>query len=323
MRRSVAERGTVTGDAQTIGEVQTVLLQHSTPAGPALVNELLAFTMGAMVKQSARPMHRATSAEQLTGVDCALPTKEGGTTRGVGTVVSRTGITGGHIAQGTAWTTIVPSDTRRRMPWSHYLARRGVIECLGPTSDAEAYLSAERKAGQLNLTAVSSAALDRLQGRLVDRRPPLRSSRTTLRFAIGVAGPATFAVERRSLVRRLTLPRLDAPVADVIELCEDIARHDWLLTTVLAELSRVRAAAGSDRRVTARLAAVLETLGHLWMPAARLAPPLTDVWAALDGRPGMSRQWQALISRIRDHLMLAMVRSWASGSSPGEESTAR
>lgn len=311
------------GDAQTIGEVQTVLLQHSTPASPALVAELLAFTTGALVRQSARPMHRAMSAEQLTGVDCALPTKEGGTTRGVGTVVSRSGITGGHIAQGTAWTTIVPSDTRRRMPWSHYLARRGVIECLGPTSDAEAYLNAERKAGHLNLTAVSSAALDRVQGRLVDRRPPLRSSRTTLRFAIGVPTTAMFTVDHRGLVRRLTLPRLDAPVADVIELCEDIARHDWLLTTVLTELSRVRSAAGADRRVTARLAAILETLGHLWMPAARMAPPLTEVWAALDGRPGMSRQWQALMTKVRDHLMLAMVRSWAAGPRPGEESTAR
>jgi hypothetical protein len=206
------------------------------------------------------------------------------------------------------------------MPWSHYLARGGVVECIGTGAGpaiADAFVGAERKSGWLNLAAVSGSALDRVQGPRLDRRPPLRTARTTLRFAIGAGLPGLFTIDDRSTVRRLRLPALDAPLADVIELCEDIARHDWLLTTLLAELSRVGPAATADRRMIGRLSTVLETLGHLWMPAARLSTPLAQVWSALEARPGMSRQWHALTNRIRDHLMLAMVRSLADRAQPG------
>jgi hypothetical protein len=294
----------------TIGEIQTGLLLHSTPATSGQVTGLLTLTLGAVVRHSSRPQPQAVSPAVLTGVDCDLPTSGGGRTRGVGTVVTRTRIIGGHIAQATASTTLVQPTgrDRRRRPWSHYLAQRGRIECLGKISVSEiadTYLlgqspAGDRGHGQLNLAAVSAAALDRVQGAGLDRRPPLRFARTTFRFAVGVPGPARFAVDDRGTLRRLWLPPTGAPLAEVISLCEDIARHDWLLTTVMSELARP-----VDARAAQRYVAVLRTLEHLWLPGSRLEPALAPVWSAIEGRTDMSRQWRSMVTRLRNHVVAA------------------
>jgi hypothetical protein len=49
----------------------------------------------------------------------------------------------------------------------------------------------------------------------------------------------------------------------------------------------------------------LEHFVHLWMPAARVKDDLIHIWQALEHRPGLSRQWQATVNRVRDQVALA------------------
>jgi hypothetical protein len=318
----------LTTQGWTIGEIQTSLIQNSVPASAALCDDLLAYNTGGAVAQSARPQHRATSVDLFTGVDCTIPTG-GRKVRGVGTVVSRGSITGGRLVQATAWTTVVTADSQRRLPWSDYLTRRGVVESIGAVEledVARAHLATDAAPGQLNLAAISLAVHDRMlvgpgPGSLqaLDRRPPMRPDRTSLRFAIGASAGVTLAIDGRTGLRKLTLPDVGAPLVSMVALCEDLARHDWLLTTVLAELTVIDFRPRHPQS-TRRLTAVLETLGHLWFPAARLAPALADLWYAIDGRLEMSRQWLAVMTHVRDLLLLAGIDGRTS-TEQGKEST--
>ncbi|HEY0002623.1 MAG TPA: hypothetical protein VGB74_19380, partial [Actinoplanes sp.] len=81
---------------------------------------------------------------------------------------------------------------------------------------------------------------------------------------------------------------------------EDVALHDWLLTTLI-ELVR-RAAIGVLPRAEAlqRLAPAVDYLLHLWLPGARGTPFADELWQALERRAGFSRQWALLANRVRD-----------------------
>jgi hypothetical protein len=243
--------------------------------------------------------------------------------RGVGTVITRGNITGGRLAQAASWTTIINASSQRRLPWSHYLSNRGVVECIGAVDHAvvaDAHLTAEPTPGQLNLTAISMAALNRIVAdpdhgdrRKVDRRPPLRSNPTTLRFAIAATSVTALSTDEHGKVRRLKLSHTGAQPKSMVELCEDLARHDWLLTTVLEELARVDPFPPGHPQTVQRLAAVLDALAHLWAPAVRLEPSLRELWHELDSHLGMSGQWLAMMTRIRDRLLVAAVGGHPTG----------
>jgi hypothetical protein len=96
--------------------------------------------------------------------------------------------------------------------------------------------------------------------------------------------------------------------AAIAELCEDLALHDWLLTTLLDVIERSRIGAGSRQQAVDRLGPAIDHLLHLWMPAARLDRSLTTVWDSLERRPGFSRQWHASVNRIRDQIALSTIR---------------
>jgi hypothetical protein len=307
-------------DVLIVGEVQTGLLRGSRPVTPDEARRLVDLVAGEPVLVSERPVSYVRSPEKPVGVDCPLGVAgQARQVRGVGTVLRRASVTGGHVVQGSAYATLLRAEQSTRLPWSHYLARPGVIETLGRSRWAELAdaLAAPRAAGEeLDLGALAARATEAVQGRVTPGPVPLRSGRTRLRWVArldpGGNGPARphLSVGGDDL-RVLRLTVADATSASVAAVGEDVALHDWLLTTLL-ELVR-KAAIGVNSRAAAldKLMPAIDYLLHLWMPAAR-GDELTDqVWQVLERRPGFSRQWETLVHRIRDQLSVGAVAALA------------
>lgn len=299
----------------TFGEVHTGLLQNSTPLARDSTVRLLDTAPGARVIQSERPIAYAVSPDRLTGVDCALPSGSGARVRAVGTVASHAAVTGGHVLQGSAYTSMAPSVENRRLPWPHYLARPGRLETIGKVNPADVlkgYLRHEPSADRLDMAGVAGHTLDAVQGSAqLDHRSPFRARRTQLRWVFEPTAAhgrldATFVVESETL-RTLRLTGSGDSCPSVVELCEDLALHDWLLTTLLsiAESALTRSTVSSQR--VRRLQPAVEYLVPLWMPAARLDGTVMPVWESLDRRPGFTRQWDLSVGRVRDQITLAMI----------------
>ncbi|MER6984573.1 SCO2521 family protein, partial [Streptomyces carpinensis] len=144
--------------------------------------------------------------------------------------------------------------------------------------------------------------------RLLDHRPPFHPRRTRLRWSAvvdreGFRGAFTLA-DRELRTLRLTIARTaQATPEQLAALCEDVALHDWLLTTVPAV---VDSACGTRRGDAdhGELRVVIDQLLHLWMPGTDTPPGLGEIWDRLEARPGLTRQWSACVRRVRDHLAL-------------------
>ncbi|MEV0713207.1 SCO2521 family protein [Asanoa sp. NPDC050611] len=297
----------------TFGEVHTGLLQNSTSLPWDATAEVLNLLVGEQVRRSERPMAYAVSPNLLTSVDCRLPAASGKVIRGVGTVVSRASITGGHVAQGSGHTVVVKSTANRRLSWSHYLTRPGTIEAIGKsdaTDIARGFAGTTQPMGTLTLGAISGRTLDAVQrSTRLDRHPPFRTQRTHMRWVVtptdadDAEATGTFRVASPTLrVLELVVPR--EHIGSIVELCEDLALHDWLLTTLLGLMESSLTGPGTRAQRIARLRPAIDTLLHLWMPAARVDEAVLPVWRSLERRPGFTRQWDASVSRIRDQMTL-------------------
>jgi hypothetical protein len=316
----------VTESLVTMGEVHTGLLHHSAAVSPNTATRLLDVVLGERVRRSDRPNSYALSPDRLTGVDCFLPAASGSRIRGVGTAVSRAAITGGHVLQGSAFVQITRSTAARRLPWSYYLARPGVIETLGKAPAkhvADGFLDGKPAPGQLDLGAIGGRTMDTIQARReLDHRAAFRSSRTRLRWVVTPADSASRSVAfstQNDTTRTVRLSGVTATLAEQVALCEDLALHDWLLTTLVALIERSRIGYGSRTDVLARLQPAIDYLLHLWMPAARIDQALLDVWQGVEHRPGFTRQWQINVDRVRDQLALGtMEKLGASTQDRGE-----
>jgi len=299
-----------------VGEVHTGLLRGRDPVTGDIASRLVDLVAGEPVVVSERPLAYVRSPEKPVGVDCPLveagPARQ---VRGIGTAVHRAAITGGHVVQGSAYATVVRADQGARLPWSHYLARPGHIETLGRAKWgelAESFAAPQHADSALDLGAVAGRAADDVQ-RSAPRsgQVRLRSARTRLRWVARAEATDDEAGVRFVLRRdELRVLRLSAPAASagaLAAVCEDVALHDWLLTTLI-ELVR-KAAIGVVPRAEAldRLLPAIDYLLHLWIPGAR-GDELTDrVWAALERGGGFSRQWETLVHRIRDQLSVGAV----------------
>ncbi len=296
----------------TVGEVHTSLLQHSTALAQEQSCEVLNLVKGEAVLTSRRPSLYAVSPDIRTGVDCWLPSARNRQLRGVGAVVTRAVITGGRIAQASSTVQVVAGERRR--PWSHYLANPGVLETVGKLDapDLAAGFRLGNAADVLNLEAITGRVLDGVQmSDLLDRRPPLRAPRTRLRWTAQVdqrskaAGVAVVTVDTPTLrTVELVVGPQDVPAA-VAGLCEDLALHDWLLTTLSALMEIAVTRAVPTREHIERLRPVLEHLLHLWLPGARVHPRLRLIWDQLEQVPGFSRQWKSSVNWIRDQISVA------------------
>jgi hypothetical protein len=101
-----------------------------------------------------------------------------------------------------------------------------------------------------------------------------------------------------------------ASVADpvpIVELCEDLALHDWLLSALLTIVDRSRIGDSPRAQVVRRLGPAIDYLLHLWMPAARVDRSLRGVWESLERRPGFTRQWQSTVERVRDQVAVSTI----------------
>ncbi|BCB78511.1 SCO2521 family protein [Phytohabitans flavus] len=287
--------------------MHTGLLQNAGAVSTAISAEILRLAPGGRVRISERPISYAESPEVLTGVDCTLAGAAGGQVRGVGTIASRATLTGGHVLQGSSYAVLGPSRHTRRMQWAHYLSRPGRVELIGKmgTEDlATGFLADGRDAARLDLASVSARLMDAVQSRPdVDRRPPFRIARTEFRWS-AVAAPSRtirFTVVNSTL-RTAYLEVPEDEMHDAVRLCEDLARHDWLLTTLLRLLERSGIGVNARRRVVHRLRPAVDHLLHLWMPAARIPEQFLPLWQLLEQRSGLSRQWLACVQRVRDQM---------------------
>jgi hypothetical protein len=338
----------------TLGEVHTGLLQNSTSVSQARSLQLLALVLGERVRQSARPIAYAVSPDRLTGVDCRLATVSKARVRGVGTVVSRAAITGGHVLQGSTFARVVKGEADRRLPWSHYMSQPGVVETVGKADQEDlANGFTETKPGgggwgagrtpalpNLDLGAVSDRMMDEVQvADGLDRKPPFRMARTRLRWVVahgtssahgtspahggrgakaggGTSARIRFSIDNDTLRTTAIEVDVDDP-RSIAAFCEDLALHDWLLTTLLDIVERSRIGDGSRERVIDRLRPAIDYLLHLWMPAARVDEAVLPLWESLERRPGFTKQWRALVDRIRDQVavgtvaQLSAVGGWA------------
>jgi hypothetical protein len=296
-----------------VGEVHTELLHHSIAISSDSTERLLRFAEGERVLRSQRPVRYAVSPQVLTGVDCRLPTSSGAAVRGVGTVVSRAAITEGRLVQASAHLRLRRAEVTQRQPWSHYLARRGVVETIGRTDTrhlVQGFLAGTAPAtgaAVLDLGALCARAMKRVQSDpALDHRTAIRAAPGRLRWAVTPANTDPAAVVLSigaDGVRRLRLSGFDASVDAHIDLCHELALHDWLLAVLTATVER-----GLDARrnpdVLRGLRPAVDHLMHLWMPGARTDPRLHDVWDAVERHPGMSRQWRVNVDRVRDQLAL-------------------
>jgi hypothetical protein len=296
----------------TTGEVRTGLLLNSAAIPQNALPYALRLLPGERVRTSDRPIGYGVSADVLTGIDCTLTAASGARTRAVGTVAARATITGGRIAQGSAHARLVESDVDYRRPWSHFLGRPGVVETIGRIgwADLARGLTADpRPAPGLDLGAICDRVLDGVQQWPdLDRSPPFRTARTTLRWVLQNGGNATtdhlsFIIVNSEL-RTVSLALTDHALPAVLQLCEDLALHDWLLTTLLGLIERSRMGSGELPQTIAKLRPAVDHLLHLWMPGARVDLRLMPLWHSLDKRPGFTTQWEASVSRIRDQLAL-------------------
>ncbi|MFY1673840.1 SCO2521 family protein [Plantactinospora sp. WMMB334] len=299
----------------TLGEVHTGLLQNSSSLSLENTAQLLDLLVGQRVRRSERPIAYAVSPDQLTGIDCRLPTRSGSRTRGVGTVVSRAAVTGGHVLQGSTYTRLDRAASNRRLTWSHYLARPGWVETIGKVDvrDVSAGFLGAHQSQTLNLGAISARLIDAVQSSArLDRRPPFRTKRTRLRWSVLPAADATSEARGKLRIESDTLRTLEltAPpeaVPALVEFCEDLALHDWLLTTLLSLIEFSLTGPGTRTQKVHRLRPAIDCLLHLWMPAARLDESVLPVWHDLEHRPGFTRQWQTSVTRIRDQVTLSTI----------------
>ncbi|MFE7116880.1 SCO2521 family protein [Streptomyces sp. NPDC057654] len=310
------------GQVIACGEVRTCLLQTSGSLSRDGSARLLRLRPDERVRVSERPNPYAVSPDLLTGVDCALPSASGRQVRGVGTVAARAVLTGGRVLQATALFRAGDRGTEQRMPWGHYLVRPGVVVPVGRLSVPDlrdGLLSAEPPAaGTVDLGAIAERLLtDVLEHPLLDRRPPFKSRRTRLRWAAvlsegdGGDGAGGAVIERFTVaddrLRTLSL-RLPGPdPAAAAAFCEDLALHDWLLTTLVTMVERSRLGSAEGPGAVLSLRPAVDHLLHLWMPKARVNRLLAPLWDALEREPGFTRQWHTLVQRIRDQLTLQAI----------------
>jgi hypothetical protein len=248
----------------------------------------------------------------ISGVDCGMPTASRSRVRGIGTVAVRGVIAGGRILQGSIHTTLARGKFDRRLSWSYYLTNPGAIETLGgfnPKDVADGFLTQSLPESTLDLSAQCERLIGTVQKHpRLDHTVPFKSRRTCLRWVAGTTddlkspvGAEFVLADDNTRTFCVALERLDALPA-VVEFCEDLALHDWILSTLLQLVERSDLGSNNGPESLNRVRPAIDHLLHLWMPGARVSQPLMPLWDSLERRPGFTRQWLSTVSRIRDQL---------------------
>jgi hypothetical protein len=290
-----------------VGEVRTSLLRTSSRLGRGEVVDLLGLKPGQRVRVTDRPVNRSVSPDVMVGVDCRLATEPLTRARGIGTVAAHAVVTGGLVLQSSAQTRLEKAAANHRLAWAHYASRRGVVEVISKADVlqlARGHRTVVPDGAVLDLGAVSEYLIGNVQRRpQLDHQIAMRSRSTRVRWTATVAEGADPAIRLHvdDDVRRTVELSLPLALLEFAErFCEDLALHDWLITTLAGAIDQADRdmALGVDPIKT--LTSAVERLVHLWMPGAHVDPPLRSLWAALETSPGFSLQWNAQVARIRD-----------------------
>ena len=298
-----------------VGEIRTGLLGNSGALPRGDLSKLLDLVPGEPVRHWERPIGRAVSPALANGVDCLIPLPDNARLRGVGTVLTHAVVTGGRVLQTTSLARIDGAGSRSRRPWSHYTAQPGLIETLGPVTAQDlldGYLEAKPTSEHLDLGAISNRLSLRLQqSPQLDRRIPLKFAWTRLRWVArldqALLGPSSPAAQFRlhgDSVRSLKIWAPGASLPDLVDLCLDLALHDWVLTTLTQRINQIDPGSGDRANTINKLRPVIDHLLHLWMPGAQVDRGLMSIWADLERKPGFTRQWDSSVHRVRDQVAL-------------------
>lgn len=298
-----------------IGEVHTGLLLTSAAVSADATAALLDILPGGTVRTRQRPVRYAWSPEVLTGVDCLAPLPGQREVRVVGTSATRVCLADGHIVQASTHTILKHERTGRRRAWGHYLAQPGVLEVLGTENEenlAAGFLEGPPTSRALDLGAINIRALAAIQrSQSLDKMPPFRSRRTRLRWSAQSAGDTQemiFTLGGDGL-RTLRL-RTDEPDPQALaDFCDDLALHDWMLSTLLDLVDRAMARSRPAAELIGLLRPAIDHLVHAWMPAAHTTKSLLGAWHEFDRRSGFSLQWQKTVERIRDQLSVGVIEA--------------
>jgi hypothetical protein len=299
-----------------VGEVDTGLLRGRDPSSGDDGRRLVDLVAGERVLISTRPRGHVRSPERPVGVDCPLGAAGSSRrVRGIGTVLQRAAITDGQVVQGWAYATIVAEGTGARRPWSHYLARPGFIEASGRVrwdELADAFAAPRPDQAALDVGAIARRVTAEVQAATRSGRTvALRAARSQLRWVAQVRPAATDLVDVHLNVydRRLRLLRFgtaQATAGRIAAACADLALHDWLVTTLIESVRKASIGVESRAETLDRLRPAIDHLLHLWMPAAGGDDFAEQLWAVLDRRAGLSRQWDSLVHRIRDQVSVGV-----------------
>ncbi|WP_019932741.1 SCO2521 family protein [Nocardia sp. BMG111209] len=317
---SSAVVGAAEHTVSVLGEIHTCLLPSRNVLDTSAVVELLgAVKPGSTVTSRERPVPLVVSPNRVEGVDCLLIPALGKQVHIIGTVAAHVVVVGGRILQSSTMSRVIPTKNRARQPWSHYLSMPGTVEAVSKLgADAGARLADGflRPGGgdRLDLTSISQrmSTSVRVDPRL-DQGVPFRAGTTRLRWAVEIGAPG----ERPGFVFRLDTDsqrsvRLIVPAPEVAaaqRFCEDLAVHDWLLTTIGQVADRFGPVDQEVGRLLDQLAPVLEQLAPLWMPGAHTPAALRGPWAQLEADPGFTRQWTARVGQLRDRMTTATLHA--------------
>lgn len=296
-----------------LGEVRTCLLHNSRPLPKAVVSELLGLKPGKRVRVTDRPVNLSVSPKLTAGVDCRLASEPSVRARGIGTVVSQAMVTGGVVLQASAHASLTRAASDIRQGWSHYARRVGTVEVIGKADAGQLALGHRTGSGGgvLDLGAIAEYLLDVVQMRpQLDHTTAIRARPTwvrwTARCAPGLTEPVVRLRVEDAVSRTIEVVVATEHLGLAQRFCEDVALHDWLLTTLGSTIDQ--AARGDDAR-TDVLAAVVERLVHLWMPGAHVHPAMQGLWDRLERQPGFGRQWGAQVAQIRDLVALRTLQA--------------
>jgi hypothetical protein len=292
--------------AVVLGVVVTNLLNTSEPLPLEAGRQALKLLPGVGADWRSHPVDQVVSPDMFYGVDCGLATSRT-QPRVVGTVRARALLTGGHMLQGSARVDVVLDASTRRMPWSYYAARTGTVEAVNKADPADlvaGFLSTDPGGGLLDLAGIGAHVMSRLdEVPQVDRQARMHTEAGLLRWAVLVRDDGEFQAEvvagpDGGFRVRMTAPL--AMLANIVEFCEILALHHWLLAALKNAFDR----ASRSRRPMDELGPALSYLGHMWNPTAYLPAATAWIWEALEHEAQLTWGWQSTLTRVRDKVSL-------------------
>jgi hypothetical protein len=178
-----------------------------------------------------------------------------------------------------------------------------------PTDLAEGFLKARTGPAVLDLGGAGGQVIDMVHSRpdLHDKHVRLLTQPLTLRWTALVrhdAGQPSMDFLRFHDGRvHISAVTGAEHVAGLVRFCEDVALHQWLLSTITDVLRG--AASGDDLD---DLGPALEYLGHLWSPGESGDDDLAYLWQSIEERYHLTRGWQNQLGRVRDQVLLRTYR---------------